>query len=461
MPPTADTTAEEASAVNTHYAADIYALQYRLSRCLETIAPCLSQQAQSNSASSKNAGCSPAAIARPLRRLGELLREAKQLNARLSGETCEAGLSSNVSSNDSEDNAEDEPLRSYYDQHLRTRYAQLQQDMATAEGLLRTALASTPGLRGLPVNCVGTAPRQMNIVERDGSTHACYVYTDSLAPTAARLPAPVAYYTDRDPEAVLKRHTSSKSSVPPTENEKNASVKRTNDPTHEVPAVASASAALPPATAEDRIMADIQQAIHQMKDGALQVSAMMEQERSQMKSAAELLSGGLAKTQTEIKQLDRVSYVEASAEVPWVLTLIPGMSFLWRTVLQPLWAFLKQALLMALILAITLGVLVLITVLPKPVMFRGQRSVISAVSSPLSHPTAVHDLSLPASFPAVVPPQKDRREPSPTVAPVPADAPPPAPAEHQPQRGNSQREADDDDAVLSPHPVPREVDGDL
>ncbi|KPA73896.1 hypothetical protein ABB37_09509 [Leptomonas pyrrhocoris] len=448
------------SAAKTLYAADIYALQYRLHRCIGDITPLLSCATSISDAPSAKGTGSRTALERQARRLGEVLREAKQLSACfLDGEQCEAELASNTVLNASEDGAVDEPLRAYYDQQLQERYTQMQQDIVAADGLLRTWLDSTPGLRGLPVNCVGTAPRQLKIVEADGSAQVCYVYTDTLTPATEQLPAPATYYVGRDPDAFLKTQPSSEPTAPPSVNERPSTENRTTDQKHDAPAVASVRP--PPTTAEDRIMEDIQQAIHQMKDGALQMSAMMEQERSQMKSAADLLSGGVAKTQAGVRELDRVSFVVASTRVPWVLSCVPGMPLVWRTVLQPLWALVKQVLLMAAILAMTGCVLVLISAVPKPVLFRGQRTANPTTPSPHAPPTAIPTFNPPRSIPTVSLSPRDNAVLSSVTASDPADTLSSAPTDVDHEDGNSQQRADRDHDALPFHTAPLEVDEDL
>lgn len=395
------TTTDEASyralpsAAKTLYAADIYALQYRLRRCLEAVTPLVPPLSSctdvfSSSPPATSVAGSDAIVARHVRRLGELLREATQLNARVfashgytnpAAEAAEEALPSTTPHHNDEDATEEVPLRAYYDQQLQARFSQMQHDMVTAERLLRACLASAPGLRGLPMNCVGTSPCLLTLNAAMGPPQVCYVYTDALTPTAAQLPEPTLHHiasAANSAEAAGTRPTAPPPALPPV---KEASI--TGAQGTEVKAEALAT------TAEDQLMEDIQQAIHQMKDGALQMSAMMAQERAQMKSATELLSGGVAKTRANMKDLDRVSYVAASSQVPHILSFIPGMPILWRTVLQPLWAMLKQVLLMASILAITGCVLVLISVVPKPVRFRAQHKPTLATHSSQPGWTAV------------------------------------------------------------------------
>ncbi|KAL7697391.1 hypothetical protein NQL31_003857 [Lotmaria passim] len=384
------TVAEEASkealssAAKSRYAADIYALQHRLRRCLQTAAPLLSPIASDmpTSTTATKSAARPAVVARHVRRLAELLREATQLNALLLEEDSgDGGSLATLKHCDTHATAVDAPLQAFYDQQLQVCFCQMRQDMKTAEQLLRGWIAATPELRGLPINCVATTPRQLCLVERDGSVQACDVYSDVLTPAAARLPAPVTHCIESATRASAREGSSTSKAVltASAEDQATASKKHTTQTTKSTDG--PAAAAPPPTSAEDRIMADIQQAIHQMKDGALQMSAMMAQEKPQMQLATELLSNGVAKTQTNMRELDRVSYVAASTRVPWVLTFIPGMPLLWRTVLQPMWAMVKQVLLMAAILAMTGCVLVLISVVPKPVLFRGQRRMASAVTS--------------------------------------------------------------------------------
>ncbi|KAK7195127.1 hypothetical protein NESM_000436400 [Novymonas esmeraldas] len=346
----------------TSCAADVYALHYRLRRCIAEVEQQLTsaQRAESTTTPGQNGRASASGV----RRLAVLLREAEALERRVrraDRHHADMGTPSDAVPADEDTGA---PLRAYYRQQLQTQYVQLRCDTAAARRLLSSYLSRNPALTHLPISCVGTAPR---VFTDAASAQTCHVFTDVLPPHAAHIPAPAQYSITSDASAAATAvRASTRAAEPAT----------THPSAHgsiALPASAAAAVAAPP-TAEERIMEDIQHAIHQMKDGALQMSALMEQEKSQMKSAADLLSGGVAKGQSNMKELDRVDNVGAAMHIPWVLARVPGMSLLWRTVLQPMWAVLKQALLMAAIVAVTGCVLLLISVVPKPIVFRGRQT---------------------------------------------------------------------------------------
>ncbi|CAG9579214.1 conserved hypothetical protein [Leishmania major strain Friedlin] len=377
-------TASEASAppqllsenAEKHCAADIYALHHRLGRCVKQVERLTSSSAGGSSLSHHKGGRSSASC---VRRLGELLREARRLEKRVT----EASLTKTGSAQETAELADDvvaSPLQAYYRQELQARLTHLQHDADTAQRLLAQYLSQTPTLVHLPVSCVGTVPRTLECgltaVATTSFGRKCHVYVDVVPPHAACIPPAAVHFIEGASPAAADVQDSSlvRGSVSQTKEEPGVRERKNSAAAsfagHPLGTSSAVGAAI---TAEDRIMEDIQQAIHQMKDGALQMSALMEQEKAKMKSAADLLSDGVAKGQTHMHELDRVSYVAEAAHVPWMLRFVPGMPILWRTVLQPMWAFLKQVLVMASIIAVTGCVLLLISVVPKPTVYRGQR----------------------------------------------------------------------------------------
>lgn len=360
-----------------HCAADIYALHHRLGRCVKQVA-LLTSSSAGGSSPSHHIG--DRASTSCIRRLGELLREARRLEKRVA----EASLTKTGNAQEAAEPADDDvasPLRAYYRQELQARLTHLQQDADAAQRLLAQYLSQTPTLAHLPVSCVGTAPRTLECgftaVAATSFSRKCHIYTDVVPPHMACIPPAAVHFIEGASPAVADVENSSlvRGSVSQTKQEPGVKERRVSAAASFAGHPLGTSAAVGVAiTAEDRIMEDIQQAIHQMKDGALQMRALMEQEKSKMKFAADLLSDGIATGQANMHELDRVSYVAEAAHVPWTLRFVPGMPILWRTVLQPMWAFLKQVFMMASIIAVTGCVLLLISVVPKPTVYRGQRS---------------------------------------------------------------------------------------
>ncbi|KAG5496893.1 hypothetical protein GH5_01400 [Leishmania sp. Ghana 2012 LV757] len=394
--------------VEKHCAADIYALHHRLDRCLKQVEKLTSSSA--GDAAVSRYECDRAGTS-CIRRLGQLLREARRLAQRVE-EAAGDKASDAQATVEPVDDGVDTPLRAYYRQQLQARFAHLQQDADAAQRLLMQYLSNNPTLAHLPVSCVGTAPRILEC-GLTGATAASFgstsrIYADSVPPHAAHIPPAAVYSIEGASSAAAGTQNSSvaRGSVAETKKEADSKERETSAAASlSGHAMGTSAAAGPAITAEDRIMEDIQQAIHQMKDGALQMSALMEQEKSRMKSATELLSGGVAKGQANMHDLDRVSYVAEAAHVPWLLLCMPGMPILWRTVLQPMWAFVKQVLMMSFIIAVTGCVLLLISFLPKPTVYRVQRSrthdsrVSPLQSTAASAPAPV---AAPASPPPVV-----------------------------------------------------------
>ncbi|XQJ29285.1 hypothetical protein NXY56_005325 [Leishmania guyanensis] len=388
-----------------HCAADIYALHHRLSRCVKQVEMLMSSSAGS---------CAPShyqgnrASTSCIRRLGELLREARRLEQRV------AEAAFNMTGNAQEtsetvDDSMDAPLRAYYRQQLQARFTHLQHDASAAQRLLTQYLSQAPTLAHFPVSCVGTAPRTLErgltAVTDASFDSAGRIYSDVVPPQAAYIPpAAVHFIEGASPAATGAQDVSpglgsvAQPKENPDDKERGPSA-AASFAVHPLGTPAAAGAATTP---EDCIMKDIQQAIHQMKDGALQMSALMEQEKSQMKSAADLLSVGVAKGQANMHELDRVSYVAEGTRVPWMLKCVPGMAILWRTVLQPMWAFLKQTLMMTSIIAVTGGVLLLISVVPRPTVYRVQQNHIHDSRASTLQSTATPPFhELPVSLPAL------------------------------------------------------------
>ncbi|KAG5471285.1 hypothetical protein LSCM1_01359 [Leishmania martiniquensis] len=400
--------------VEKRCAADIYALQHRLERSLKEVELLTSSSA--GGAAASRYGCGRADT-RCVRRLGQLLREAGRLTQRV--EEAVGGKNSNAQETvvPLYDDV-DAPLHMYYRQQLQARFTRLQQDAEAARRLLTQYLSQSPTLAHLPLSCVGTSPQVLEggltgatAASFGGTTH---IYADNVPPHVAYIPPAAVYSMACASPAVPDAHRAAAARGMDTQTKEEAGSKErrataaTASTGHPMGTSAAAGSAT---TAEDRIMADIQHAMQQMKNGALQMRALMEQEKSQMRSAADLLSDGVAKGQTNMHELDRVSYVAEVAHVPWWLRCVPGMPLLWRTVLQPMWAFIKQALAMAFILAVTGCVLLLISLLPKPTVYRVHPSLThDSRASPLQSTAA--SAPVPAAAPTSPPSVANSSPPS-------------------------------------------------
>jgi len=339
------------------FSAETCALQFRLARSLQEVRQREEEGDQ----------CDREHL-RALRRLGQVTEQARRL---LEAMQCQerlpdAALRTTHRPLVSEEAGIDQ---SFYETQLTQRFHSLQGNYVAARQALQTALDCREETRNFPVSCVGAQPRLVVTQPRGYASNPpaspCLLFeeTHTCSDAAGRtLPLPSI--------EVLEATNSARPAA------------TIDDAPHDAAATRATprdTAASPPllSTAEEQVMGDIQSAIQQMKQGALQMGAMMEQERTRLQSAEELLAGGVQRGHENLQQLSKVSYVREGTQPPWWLASIPGCGLLWRSLLQPLWGFVKQVLMFALVLASTGVLLLLISVFPKPHTYRARPSASS------------------------------------------------------------------------------------
>lgn len=379
------------AAVKKQHATDINNLQFRINRCLAA--------AQEEIAAEAN-GSPPSFVA--LRRLGLLVQKAHALNERIQST---ASLVESESTEAAHDIPSPTITHLLYDAVLEKRYAQLESDTTAASAILENYLRHQDTLSDFPVSCVGVSPEGVLETVQSASESpgtSWWIFQDVLSSTVGRIP-PTAYFTvsslEQEAEEEKRRDVvasaGQKSTTSNLDGYRSAQDSICNALPQSLPT--SSPAATTPETAEETVINDIKEAIHQMKEGALQMSAMMSQERPQLESAEALLSSGVSKGRKNLQELDKVSYLSGggSANVSGgsiyrLFSAVPGMGLVWNSVLLPIWVFLKQVLFMMLILVTTGVMLVVIATFSKPVKFLAHPAV-QLTSQPASASSSRHN----------------------------------------------------------------------
>ncbi|KEG10441.1 hypothetical protein DQ04_03711030 [Trypanosoma grayi] len=116
----------------------------------------------------------------------------------------------------------------------------------------------------------------------------------------------------------------------------------------------------------EQVMEDIRGAIKSMKEGAIRMSDLIQEERERLDANAELLQRGVDGATAESKQMDRLGIAfGGGSSLPRLLSGVPGAGMFWHAVVVPVWAVIRQAFFLCVIVALTGGVLLLMLTAPK------------------------------------------------------------------------------------------------
>lgn len=398
------------------YRGPIYQTQYRLSRAL--------QEAQSSFEVTTTAtSVSPTERMR-IRRLGSLLTSANELIAEVEKAHAAVGPSPLLQlSTSSLRMAASPPLQTppqpslledevavesspygrapsencaYYQEHIELAFDNLCETTRAAQVFLKTQVLARCAPPGLPEWCVGAVPEVCPPV-RGGIPSAgqpLYLFREGAratalgTPTQSALPpaettvvhASTSATASGSSGAVHKASSASEQALP-LKGKASAIAKASSSaaaPSNAVTADGEDAAPIAvPTSAEEAVMNDIKEAIAHMKQGALKMSAMMQEEQASLKESEELLSGGINQSQQNMLQLNKAADAlggkgSRAAQPPRLIAALPGGPLVWRTVLLPLWEVVKQALLLACIVAVTAVVCMVIFMTRKPQVYRAR-----------------------------------------------------------------------------------------
>lgn len=365
---------------------EIYALQLHLSRAV-TVA-----QAANTS------GCVDAVR---LRRLGPLLMAARQLQERVHAQGSDGLLPIPTGCTD-----DDDPTLQFRAQRLPAVYEALCAAAAAAQEMLVAARAESKSL--LPLSCVGAVPRQQEpAAGAHGSTISVLVAPSAADGGGQALPAAAVHTITCAGPAPQHRPQAARPHLPPA------------------PAGGVSRSAAP--NAEEQVMADIRQVVQLVKQGAINISDIMSKERSSLDATEELLTAGVRQGHQSIRELSKMHDVaDGDGAVPWFVRRLPGGGMLWRSVVAPVWAVVRQAFLMLLIVSITGTTLMLILSVSKPKKFHGRPSVGVAVPrrDDAAPPPVVKGPAVGA-VPPPPPPAPPQEKPKESVPRVPVTSPHP------------------------------------
>ncbi|CCW71970.1 unnamed protein product [Phytomonas sp. Hart1] len=141
-------------------------------------------------------------------------------------------------------------------------------------------------------------------------------------------------------------------------------------------------------SSEEAVMRDIRATIKQVKNGALQVRHLMNEEAHVLSTSEALLSDGVGKSRKNLLDINRISEVKEASEgnMLRLIRRIPGGAIFWQTMIMPLWGFIRQIILFSLILSVVFMMMVLIISVGKPRVYRGvhRQPSISSYTAPKS-----------------------------------------------------------------------------
>ncbi|AAZ11000.1 uncharacterized protein TEOVI_000325900 [Trypanosoma equiperdum] len=122
--------------------------------------------------------------------------------------------------------------------------------------------------------------------------------------------------------------------------------------------------------AQKQVINEINDAIREIKEGALRVSDIMNQEKGRLEENAALLQRGVDGTTSQCKKMDRVGSAFGGGPVlPHFLRALPGVEVFWDSILAPLWRIIAQAVFICAIVAVTGGTVMLMLVTPKSYVY--------------------------------------------------------------------------------------------
>lgn len=332
------------------YQNDVCQLQYRLSRASHEVQGLLTTAPVSFSSIEWVR----------VRRLGNLLTSAIALAAKLECARRDGSVEGDgegIAARCLLPNAAESTVMRGLQERVEEVYHTLQETVLEAQRVLEQAISavSSSALR-VPLTCVGAIPRTcVPLDSHPGSAYAVplLVFTEGPRGSGAGQ-MPISYTTV------------AKDFVSPSLHER-----ATRAPSQKAPSSSTGQqdrntlASVVP-DAEAAAVLDVKEAIRQMKEGALQMSELMSQERDTLAQSEQLLSDGVSRSRQQIKELDRLPYLSSASYAPQLLQRIPGGHLLWQTVVLPLWETMKQALFISAVLVVTVFSTMVMLMRSKP-----------------------------------------------------------------------------------------------
>ncbi|RNF19351.1 uncharacterized protein Tco025E_04215 [Trypanosoma conorhini] len=222
--------------------------------------------------------------------------------------------------------------------------------ICSARAFLADAVSPKGSRGGLPAPCVGLLCRERAPRPPFAVTAPFLVQEDPRCLGEPARVLPCVYHRDEEP---VPR------AAPPCAQPLEAMAH-----SHAAPTAADEEAA------HAQVMEDIRAAIRGMKEGVIRMSDLMQQERVRLDANAELLQRGVDGTATQARRMDQLGYAFGGGPPPpRCLHSVPGAELFWQTVVAPMWAVLRQAVFLCLIVATTCGVLLLMVMAPKTYVY--------------------------------------------------------------------------------------------
>ncbi|RNF11024.1 hypothetical protein TraAM80_01151 [Trypanosoma rangeli] len=227
--------------------------------------------------------------------------------------------------------------------------------LCAARSFLADAVSLDGSQSGVPVPCVGLLCREHTPRPPFAVSAPFLVQEDSCCMCEPARILSCVYHRDEEPIS----HAVSPC-VQPNE---------VSERSHAVPAASDEEAA------HAQVMEDIREAIKGMKEGAIRMSDLMQQERMRLDANAELLQRGIDGTSTQSRRMDKLGHVfGVGPPPPSCLSKIPGAKLFWQTVVAPMWVVIRQAVFLCIIVATTCSVLLLMVAAPKTYVYAPQTS---------------------------------------------------------------------------------------
>lgn len=134
------------------------------------------------------------------------------------------------------------------------------------------------------------------------------------------------------------------------------------------PSPPAAASEVPRESAHDRLVADIARSVGDIKHAAGDFSRRLGEEDGVLDRNQALLQRTVDRTKGQSKALEAVMGVGGGAagdHAPWFVRRVPGLSLVWASVVLPLWAVVRHALLVVAVLAATVATLSMMLMVPR------------------------------------------------------------------------------------------------
>ncbi|ESL10044.1 hypothetical protein TRSC58_02228 [Trypanosoma rangeli SC58] len=228
--------------------------------------------------------------------------------------------------------------------------------ISAARAFLADAVSPDGNQGGIPVPCVGLLCREHTPRPPFAVSAPFLVQEDSRCMCEPARILSCVYHRDEEPIS---------HAVSPCVQPKEARAQ-----SHAAPTASDEEAA------HAQVMEDIREAIKGMKEGAIRMSDLMQQERMQLDANAELMQRGIDGTSTQSRRMDKLGYAfGVGPPPPCCLSKIPGAKLFWQTVVAPMWVVIRQAVFLCIIVATTCSVLLLMVTAPKTYVYAPQASL--------------------------------------------------------------------------------------